>query len=187
MRHATPALFALLLSACATQTPQAPRPADSVERPGRPYIAAASPAAATEAALYALGLIDRNYRYGGRNPDSGLDCSGMVSHIYEAVAGLRLPHNAAQIAESTRPVEKSALQPGDLVFFNTQHRPYSHVGLYLGEGRFVHAPSSAGRYVRIESMHKPYFAARFDGARTLVPPADRPYAAADQARQQGRN
>ncbi|MBL8484465.1 MAG: C40 family peptidase [Rhodocyclaceae bacterium] len=177
MRRAAALLLVWLVAGCATRPPEPARPEPGAAVPAPSYIAAASQDALTEAALYALALVDRHYRYGGRNPDSGLDCSGMVSHIYENVAGLRLPHNAAQIAAATRPVERAALQPGDLVFFNTQGRAYSHVGLYLGENRFVHAPSSSGKYVKVESLDKPYFASRYNGARTLAPAFERPYAA----------
>lgn len=121
---------------------------------------------ANDVALFALGLIETGYRFGGKNPEAGLDCSGMVAYVYEQAAGLRLPHNAAQIARLAQPVSRERLGPGDLVFFNTRGFSASHVGIYLGDGRFVHAPSSKGR-VRIESMDNRYFAARFEGGRTL--------------------
>lgn len=125
---------------------------------------------AQEAAIYALSLIGNHYRFGGRNPDSGVDCSGMVSWIYEQVAGLQLPHNAEQIASQSRPVARDALQPGDLVFFNTSGKPYSHVGIYAGDGRFVHAPSSRGKYVRTDTLDSGWFAQRVSGLRTLRRP-----------------
>lgn len=134
---------------------------------GRSYVAVAQKEKAHDVVLYALGLIDTGYRYGGRNPEAGLDCSGMVSHIYEHVTGLQLPHNAAQIARTTRPIDREALKPGDLVFFNTLNRPYSHVGIYIGEDRFVHAPSSASGRVQIARMDNGYFSGRYEGARTL--------------------
>lgn len=121
---------------------------------------------AHEIVLHALALIDTGYVFGGRNPEAGLDCSGMVAYVYERAAGLRLPHNAAQIARLAQPVSRERLGPGDLVFFNTRGFSASHVGIYLGDGRFVHAPSSKGR-VRIENMDNRYFAARFEGGRTL--------------------
>ncbi len=122
---------------------------------------------ADDAVIAALGLIDSGYKFGGRNPDAGLDCSGMVSYVYEKVAGLKLPHNAAQMAKLTRPVHKQQLRPGDLVFFDTSNRPYSHVGLYIGQGRFVHAPSSRGK-VQISSLDKGWFASRFQAGHTLI-------------------
>lgn len=118
--------------------------------------------------MISFSLVDTGYRFGGRNPEAGLDCSGMVSYVVEQVSGLRLPHNAAEIAARTRPVARDDLRPGDLVFFNTSNRPYSHMGIYLGEDRFIHAPSSQGR-VRLENLSSTYFAKRYDGARTLFP------------------
>lgn len=148
-----------------TTAPEAPSPAVAPER--RDYFALDNPLHTQEMVIFALGLLDTGYLFGGRNPDAGLDCSGMVSYIVEQISGRRLPHNAAQIARLTRPVAREALQPGDLVFFNTRNRPYSHMGIYMGEGRFVHAPSSRGR-VRVERMDNPYFGPRFEGARTLL-------------------
>ena len=114
-------------------------------------------------ALYALGLIDTGYRYGGKNPEAGLDCSGMVSHVFGQAAGIKLAGSAADIARSGRPIELAQLRPGDLVFFNTRRKPYSHVGIYIGGGRFVHAPNSNGK-VRAESLQHGYFAARLEAA-----------------------
>ena len=167
------ALLLSLLAACGTVPPPAP------ERPVAPPSAPAPQPAARadffaldkthtqEMVIYALGLLDTGYRFGGRNPDAGLDCSGMVSYIVEQVSGRRLPHNAAQIAQLTRPIAVTELRPGDLVFFNTANRRHSHMGIYMGEGRFVHAPSSRGR-VRVERLDSPYFRTRIDGARTLL-------------------
>ncbi|MBU0603129.1 MAG: C40 family peptidase [Gammaproteobacteria bacterium] len=125
---------------------------------------------AQEAAIYALALLDSHYRFGGRNPDSGLDCSGMVSWIYEQVAGLQLPHNAAQIAGVSRPIGRDALQPGDLVFFNTSGKAHSHMGIYAGDGRFIHAPSTRAKYVRADDLDQGWFSKRISGMRTLRRP-----------------
>ena len=119
-----------------------------------------------EVALYALGLIDTGYRFGGRNPDAGLDCSGMVSFIYGQAAGLKVTGSAADIARGSRPIEPESLRPGDLVFFNTRNQPFSHVGIYLGDSRFVHAPATSGR-VRIDRLSDRYYAQRFEAARTF--------------------
>lgn len=116
--------------------------------------------------MFALGLIDTGYRYGGKNPEAGLDCSGMVSHVFAAATGLRLDGNAASMARAGRPVNKPGLRGGDLVFFNTRGRPNSHVGIYIGDQRFIHAPSTSGK-VRIDRLDAPYFAQRFDGARSF--------------------
>lgn len=118
-----------------------------------------------EVVLYAMGLIDTGYRFGGKNPEAGLDCSGMVSYIYGQAAGLKVRGSAADIARLGRPVERTALRPGDLVFFNTRNFAYSHVGIYLGDERFIHAPSSKGQ-VRIDRLSNSYFAQRFEAARS---------------------
>lgn len=115
--------------------------------------------------MFSLGLMDTGYTFGGKNPEAGLDCSGMVSFVFENAAGLRLSGSAAEIAQRGRPVEAGALRPGDLVFFNTRNRPRSHVGIYIGNGRFIHAPSSNGR-VRADSLVSGWFATRFEEART---------------------
>ncbi len=121
----------------------------------------------TEVALFAMSLIDTGYRFGGKNPEAGLDCSGMVSYIYDKAAGLRLDGSAAQMAKQGRPVAYREMEPGDLVFFNTRNRPRSHVGIYLGDGKFVHAPQSSGR-VKVSSLRSGYFAARFEEARRYL-------------------
>jgi len=161
---------AAILAGC-SQTPQrvdAPSPAPFATPSSRNWFALPSDVHAQEMVIYALGLLDTGYRFGGKNPDAGLDCSGMVSYIVEQVSGRRLPYNAAGIAERTRPVPSHALRPGDLVFFNTLGRAYSHMGIYLGEGKFIHAPSSRGK-VRVDRLDSRYFADRFEGARTLLP------------------
>lgn len=164
------ALALALLSGCSS-TPVVPEPKARSTAPAAPatgsYIALEHEAQADEMVLFALGLLDTGYRFGGRNPDAGLDCSGMVAYIVENISSSRLPHNAAQIAARTRPIDVSELRPGDLVFFNTMKRRHSHMGIYIGDGRFVHAPSSRGR-VRVERLDNRYFAQRIDGARTLV-------------------
>lgn len=165
----------LLLAGCGTlpapapDAPATPQPPVVQTPPTAPTTALqlADDAHAQDAVIYALGLIGNQYRFGGRNPDSGLDCSGMVSWIFEQVAGIRLPHNAAQIARLARPVDRASLQPGDLVFFNTSGKPHSHMGIYAGEGRFIHAPSTRGKYVRTDALDNGWFASRISGLRTL--------------------
>lgn len=122
-------------------------------------------AKAADVVLYALGLIDTGYRFGGKNPEAGLDCSGMVSYIFDRVGGKRVSGSAADIARLGRPVERESLRPGDLVFFNTTGRSFSHVGIYIGDERFVHAPSTNGK-VRIDRLGDRYFAQRYEAART---------------------
>lgn len=164
-----------LLAGCSstpTPAPSAVRPSPPPASPmAGPYFTLEDDAQAREMVLFALGLLDTGYRFGGRNPEAGLDCSGMVAYIVENISGRSLPHNAAQIADRTRPITVAELQPGDLVFFNTLKRRHSHMGVYIGDGRFVHAPSSRGR-VRVERLDNRYFATRIDGARTLLATRD---------------
>ncbi|WP_324778635.1 C40 family peptidase [Thiobacillus sedimenti] len=133
---------------------------------GQPAQAAPS----VDVSMYAVSLVGSPYRLGGSTPDSGLDCSGFVDHVYEQVAGIRLPRDSLAISEATQPLDPADLQPGDLVFFNTLHRAYSHVGIYLGEDRFVHATSSRTGSVMVSSLAAPYWRAHFDGARRVVLP-----------------
>jgi cell wall-associated NlpC family hydrolase len=118
-----------------------------------------------DVAFFALSLIDTGYRFGGKNPEAGLDCSGMVSYIFGKVARLKVSGSAADIARAGRPVERASLRPGDLVFFNTRNAAFSHVGVYIGDDRFVHAPSTSGK-VRIDQMADRYYAQRFEAARS---------------------
>jgi cell wall-associated NlpC family hydrolase len=160
-----PVLF-LLLAGCGllggppAPPPTAARPAESAER-SRP----SADGRAHDVVLFALGLVDTGYRFGGKNPEAGLDCSGMVSYVFASAADLPLSGSAADIARRGRAVSRETLRPGDLVFFNTRNRAYSHVGIYIGDDRFVHAPSSNGK-VRTESLSKSWFATRFEEART---------------------
>jgi len=116
--------------------------------------------------LTALGLVDTPYRYGGSIPESGFDCSGLVAYVFGNAADARLPHHTASIARMSRPVSRSQLKAGDFVFFNTLKRPYSHMGIYIGDGLFVNAPSSGGK-VRVDSLSNPYFARHYESAGTL--------------------
>ena len=117
--------------------------------------------------VQALALLGTPYRYGGSNPSTGLDCSGLVRHVFGAVLNRDLPRRSEEISRVGQPVSRAELQPGDLVFFNTLQRAYSHVAIYIGEGRFVHAPAGTGR-VRIEGLDDRYWAARFNGARSVL-------------------
>lgn len=119
--------------------------------------------------LEAVNLVGTPYRMGGRRPDTGLDCSGLVRHVYKQTHDIELPHNAREISQRGEPVARSELQPGDLVFFNTLGRPFSHVGIYKGDGQFVHASSRRDRRVTVSDMRSSYWARRFDGARRILP------------------
>jgi cell wall-associated NlpC family hydrolase len=121
------------------------------------------------AAVEALFMVGVRYHYGGSSPETGFDCSGLVAHVYERAWGIAVPRNTEEQRAFGRPVKLADLQPGDLVFYNTRNRPFSHVGIYLGDGDFVHAPRP-GQRVRVESIRSPYWRARFNGARRLDPP-----------------
>jgi len=114
-----------------------------------------------------LGMIGVDYRFGGNTPESGLDCSGLVQHVFRQVTGVMLPRTSKEMSTLGSKVKSDELKPGDLVFFNTRHFSFSHVGIYLGENRFVHAPASDGE-VRIAMLSESYWNKRFDGARRLV-------------------
>ena len=122
---------------------------------------------AQELAMYAMGLIGIRYTFGGRSPETGSDCSGLVRYVFNRVTGRALPHNSIEMAQLGESIAVSELQPGDLVFYNTRGRRFSHVGIYIGEGRFIHAPSRGGR-VHIVDMQSRYWVNRFNGARRLT-------------------
>ena len=121
------------------------------------------------AALQARHAVGVPYHYGGASPQTGFDCSGLVAHVFERAWGMAVPRSTEGQRHAGRAVKRSQLLPGDLIFYNTRNRPFSHVGIYLGEGNFVHAPRP-GQRVRIERIDNPYWRARFDGARRLDPP-----------------
>ncbi len=121
---------------------------------------------AQEIVLRALSFIGVRYKWGGTSPDSGFDCSGLIRYVYSQVTGRPFPYNSQEMSRVADTIDRTELQPGDLVFFNTLRRPYSHVGIYLGESRFVHAPSRGGQ-VEISDMGNRYWKARYNGARRL--------------------
>ena len=118
---------------------------------------------AREVLVNALSLTGVRYKYGGNSPQTGFDCSGFVRYVFKQATSLTLPHSALAISQLGKPVPKDALQPGDLVFFNTLKSTFSHVGIYLGNNRFIHSPSSGGE-VRVESMLDTYWIKHFNGA-----------------------
>lgn len=153
-------LIALVLSACSSLLPQGSQSLSSIPAAPLPISQTGN-----EVAIYALDLIGTGYRFGGKNPDAGLDCSGMVSYIYREAAGINISGSAADIAKRGKEIDRQSLRPGDLVFFNTEHKPFSHVAIYIGDNRFVHAPSTNGR-VRIDRLDNRYYAERYEMARS---------------------
>jgi cell wall-associated NlpC family hydrolase len=114
----------------------------------------------------AMGLLGVPYRRGGNSESTGFDCSGLVRHLYEKSVGQILPRRAVDQARATEVIDKEELKPGDLVFFNTMRRAFSHVGIYVGDGKFIHAPR-AGKSVNIDDMRSAYWQKRFNGARRV--------------------
>lgn len=138
---------ALIVGACASSKPDG----------------AVRSAHGTEVAVRAMSMIGKPYRWGGSSPRSGFDCSGLVHYVYRDALGIRLPRTAKQMSRTGFRIGKSRLQPGDLVFFNTGRR-YSHVGIYVGQGRFVHSPSR-GKTIRLAKLDNRYWLRRYNGAR----------------------
>jgi cell wall-associated NlpC family hydrolase len=114
----------------------------------------------------AMKLLGVPYRRGGTSEVTGFDCSGFVRHLYEKSLGQILPRRAVDQARATEVIAREELQPGDLVFFNTMRRAFSHVGIYVGDGKFIHAPRT-GKSVDISDMRSAYWQKRFNGARRV--------------------
>ena len=121
---------------------------------------------ASELVIQAMGLLGVPYKKGGTSEEKGFDCSGFVRHMYEKSVGLVLPRRAEEQAKVTEEISRSDLKPGDLVFFNTLKRTFSHVGIYVGDGKFIHAPRP-GKAVRVDDMREAYWQQRFNGARRV--------------------
>ena len=114
----------------------------------------------------AMQLIGVRYRWGGNTPQSGLDCSGFVRYVFNDTFGFLLPRKSAQMSKVGLQIGKEELRPGDLVFFNTMRHAFSHVGIYVGDNKFIHAPSK-GKSIRVDDMTKVYWEKRYNGARRL--------------------
>ena len=166
----------LAFQGCAVQERRVtPPPASAIDLRAQPSSeprlgSQADPAA--EIVITALNFMGQPYRYGGTNAEQGFDCSGFTRHVYDLSLGVVLPRSADDQANATAliNVERGDLRPGDLVFFNTLQRTYSHVGIYVGEGRFIHAPRT-GSQVRLEEMRFAYWSQRYTGARRAADPA----------------
>ena len=117
--------------------------------------------------IAAVGLVGVPYRFGGNTPAGGFDCSGLIVYVYNNAAGIKLPRTIQEMSRSGQSIQNESPAPGDLVFFNTTGERYSHAGIYVGHGRFVHAPSTGGT-VRLDQMTSPYWAARYTEARRIA-------------------
>ncbi len=148
-------LLFLFLGGCTTTPPayQAPAGFDPVSVPSR-----LSPEQANDITIYALGLVGTPYRYGGNTPASGFDCSGLIGHVYQTRAGVLAPRTVARMQDWGVTVSSEKLRSGDLVLF-AQKGVTSHAGIYVGDGRFVHAPSTGGE-VRLDHLNSRYWAAQ---------------------------
>jgi cell wall-associated NlpC family hydrolase len=160
-----------VLSGCASRGPVSPDPAPAAPALGAetpPSTAVAPPDVLTsEVALFALSQLGVPYTFGGASPDAGFDCSGLVRYVFRRAGNLDLPRTTFELSRIGQNVTPPALVPGDLVFFNTLRREFSHVGIYLGDARFIHAPATGG-VVRIESLRADYWQRRFNGARRVA-------------------
>jgi cell wall-associated NlpC family hydrolase len=156
----------LLLSACGRQAVRTNTPAQVSPR-AWPVVAPANPAAANAVLMRAIGLVGTPYRYGGNTPEGGFDCSGLVNYVYRDVLDLRLPRSSRELAAWQGPrVAPERLATGDLVFFG-RAGDVSHVGIYVGEGRFVHAPSTGGT-VRLDHLDGSYWRSHYSGSKRIV-------------------
>lgn len=151
MKKFLPALL-LLCSACASTQP----PESASRNEGM-----------NELAIYAMSLADTQYQYGGNSPGNGFDCSGFVRYVFQQSLGWPLPRTSGEMSRAGVALSTDQLRPGDLVFFNTQQQPFSHVGIYVGEDRFVHAPRS-GKAIALVNMRENYWQSRYDGARRIA-------------------
>ena len=152
--HALSALVltaALLLAGCST-TPSSTSTYSS--KPARPVPSRLSTEQSNDIAIHALGLVGTPYRYGGNTPESGFDCSGLIGYVYQNRAGKPPPRTVAKLDQWGQPIDRSSLRTGDLVVFG-RGQSRNHAGIYVGEGRFVHAPSSGGtvRLDRLDTKH----------------------------------
>jgi len=166
-RRTATTLFAALVMGMSGAAWGDPRASDelSLERPYAIVQHAAD--VGTDVVIYALGLLGVPYHWGGDVVAHGFDCSGLVRRVFADILNLDLPHRSDLIYRAGRPVARDELEAGDLVFFNTMRQPFSHVAIYIGDGRFVHAPGR-GSQVRIDELDEPYWRKRFSGARRLI-------------------
>jgi cell wall-associated NlpC family hydrolase len=161
------AALALLSSLWGCATPPARTPRTPFER--RTTVETAPDSRVAGLLVSAIGLVGVPYRFGGNDTENGFDCSGFTRHLFQTHLGVTLPRRSQEqaVAASFVDVPGFELQPGDLVFFNTLQRANSHVGIYIGDGRFIHAPRT-GAVVRLEPMRSSYWLQRYDGGRRLV-------------------
>ncbi|MFC3532973.1 C40 family peptidase [Vogesella facilis] len=165
-------LLAGVLAACMALAHAAPdRSADSrsADESADPIARFSNPGeeAAGDLLLQAMSLLGVAYRFGGSNPETGLDCSGFIQYVFKKSLHVNLPRTAAGMAQVGREVAQDELKPGDLVFFNTRGFRYSHVGIFLGNSKFIHSPRT-GKNVEVANMSQSYWVSRYNGARRVA-------------------
>jgi cell wall-associated NlpC family hydrolase len=146
-------------------TPAADSTSASVSRNTQSFLSGVASKAGT-VVVGALNMIGVRYQWGGNSPDSGLDCSGFVRYVFRDTLGMTLPRRAEEMSQVGEKVKMTDLKPGDLVFFNTMRRTFSHVGIYIGDNKFVHSPSTGSR-IRVDELDDGYWEKRFTGARRV--------------------
>lgn len=161
------AMLCLCLSACGSSGDVRPSPSSITPQRSWPQVMPADPAAANAVLMRALGLVGTPYRFGGNTPEGGFDCSGLVTYVYRDMLDLRLPRTSRELAGIQGPrIDPNRLAAADLVFFGSQGN-VSHVGIYVGEGRFVHAPSTGGT-VRLDRLDGAYWRDHYSGAKRVL-------------------
>lgn len=161
MKYLSTLFVLLLLSACGT-TRQ-----DTVTPTVKSTALRNDEAQMSNLAIYAMSLYDTPYQYGGKSRVNGFDCSGFVQYVFQNSLGLQLPRTSAEMSRLGTPLDAAQLKPGDLVFFNTTRSPNSHVGIFIGENRFVHSPKT-GKAIMLTSLNDKYWSTRFNGARRIA-------------------
>ncbi len=159
MRYLITLFVLFLLTACSTTRQDTPVPVTPIHN---------DEAQMNNLAIYAISLYDTPYQYGGKSRSNGFDCSGFVQYVFRNTLGLQLPRTSSEMSRAGTPLGQDQLKPGDLVFFNTTHSPYSHVGIFVGDNRFVHSPRS-GKAIMMSSMNEKYWRTRYNGARRITP------------------
>jgi len=166
LMHFLKPLFIVFLACCSL----ACQAAEATKQPTTPATAEQAypdwSGLAQEVLISALSLTGTKYKFGGSSPETGFDCSGFVRYVFQQAASLTLPHGARAISQLGQAVPLEQLQPGDLVFFNTLKTAFSHVGIYIGDNRFIHEPAAGGG-VHVVNMGDEYWSKRFNGARRI--------------------
>lgn len=161
MKYFNTLIVLLLLSACGSQPQRHNDPVTTTSA------VSDDETQMSNMAIYAMSLYDTPYQYGGKSRVNGFDCSGFVQYVFQNSLGLQLPRTSAEMSRMGRALEPGQLRPGDLVFFNTTRNANSHVGIFIGENRFVHSPKT-GKAIMITSLGDKYWSSHYNGARRIT-------------------